>query len=359
MPVIEDPPSSSSSSSSRRQGQGSHASGAFRGSSTPFLPSRFRGLGCAASAAARQVSVPEAIRASAEWERGRDKESEREVGGRRKGRGVVLSGRRKKKEGGFLRRRGTGGGDEGIDLISGCGSGHACGVVEDAAWCGMGVGVAGEVDFVVATGGGGGRRDRGGGGTGGRGRSDTDRISQRERPSLRRPNVNPENLYLDFDPGLTHPRLSLDLYGSSLRRYRHPSPEGLAEAMMLKTSLMMTGERVHGPDRYHGWRLDVDNMSYEQLLELGDRIGYVSTGLKEDEIRRCIRKIKISSLTGLAHILSNKADRKCSICQEEYEEEDDLGKLSCGHGYHLPCIRQWLSQKNTCPVCKSDAIPRT
>ncbi|KAI4339025.1 hypothetical protein MLD38_024013 [Melastoma candidum] len=359
MPVIEDP--SSSSSSSRRQGQGSHASGNFRGSSTPFLPSRFRGLGCAASDSARQVSVPEAIRASAEWERGRDKEREREreVGGRRKGRGLVVNGRRKK-EGGFLRRVGVGGGNDGIDLISGCGSGHACGVVEDAAWCGMGVGVSGEVDFDVATAGGGGRRDSGGGG--GRGRSDADRISQWERPSLRRPNVNPENLHLDFDHGLTHPRLPLDLYGSGLRRYRHvrrPSPEGLAEAMMLKTSLMMTEERVHVHDRYHGWRLDVDNMSYEQLLELGDMIGHVSTGLKEDEIRRCIRKIKISSLTGLAHILSNKADRKCSICQEEYEEEDDLGKLSCGHGYHMPCIKQWLSQKNTCPVCKSDVVPRT
>lgn len=47
----------------------------------------------------------------------------------------------------------------------------------------------------------------------------------------------------------------------------------------------------------------------QQLLELGDRIGYVNTGLKESEIRRCLRKIN--------PFLSNTllADRKCSICQ--------------------------------------------
>lgn len=48
--------------------------------------------------------------------------------------------------------------------------------------------------------------------------------------------------------------------------------------------------------------------STQQLLELGDKIGYVNTGLKESEIRRCLRKINPS----VSNIL---ADRKCSICQ--------------------------------------------
>jgi len=48
--------------------------------------------------------------------------------------------------------------------------------------------------------------------------------------------------------------------------------------------------------------------STQQLLELGDRIGYVNTGLKESEIHRCLGKIKPS----VSHTL---VDRKCSICQ--------------------------------------------
>ncbi|KAI4331489.1 hypothetical protein MLD38_029676 [Melastoma candidum] len=322
-----------------------------RGPTTnPCLTSKFRGLGCSASAAARQVSLPEAIRTSAEWDRRKDKDRVEMVGGRKKGRAVVVKGRKKK--GGFMRR--GSGGDESVVLIAGCGSGQACGVVEDAAWCGMGVEVAGDVDFVVpGCGGGGSGRIRIDG--------DTTRIGHRERPSLRRLNVNSDNLFLDFDPGYAPAPSLLDVYGSSLRHYRHvrhPSPEVLAEAMMLKGSLMITEERIRVSDRFHGWRLDVDNMSYEQLLELGDRIGYVSTGLKEDEIRGCVRKAKVPSLTEFPRISSVKPDRNCSICQEEYEEEDEIGKLACGHGYHLSCIKQWLSQKNTCPVCKSEAVTR-
>lgn len=32
-----------------------------------------------------------------------------------------------------------------------------------------------------------------------------------------------------------------------------------------------------------------------------------------------------------------------------------MGRLVCGHSYHVLCIKQWLSQKNTCPVCKTAA----
>nr|DAD18113.1 TPA_asm: hypothetical protein HUJ06_019576 [Nelumbo nucifera] len=39
------------------------------------------------------------------------------------------------------------------------------------------------------------------------------------------------------------------------------------------------------------WRLDVDNMTYEELLELGGKIGYVNTSLREDEIFHCLRKL--------------------------------------------------------------------
>ena len=36
--------------------------------------------------------------------------------------------------------------------------------------------------------------------------------------------------------------------------------------------------------------------------------------------------------------------------QEEYSEDDKIGKLECGHGYHTDCIKQWLMLKNLCPI---------
>jgi len=44
--------------------------------------------------------------------------------------------------------------------------------------------------------------------------------------------------------------------------------------------------------------------------------------------------------------------------QEEYEAGDELGRLNCEHSYHFQCIKQWVSQKNFCPVCKQQVAAR-
>jgi len=46
------------------------------------------------------------------------------------------------------------------------------------------------------------------------------------------------------------------------------------------------------------------------------------------------------------------------VLQEEFEANEEMGRLECGHSYHVYCIKQWLSQKNTCPVCKT-AVTKT
>jgi hypothetical protein len=48
----------------------------------------------------------------------------------------------------------------------------------------------------------------------------------------------------------------------------------------------------------------------------------------------------------------------CYMFQEEFEADEEIGKLSCGHNYHVQCIKQWLSRKNSCPVCKT-AVSKT
>ncbi|KAF7023367.1 hypothetical protein CFC21_035894 [Triticum aestivum] len=124
------------------------------------------------------------------------------------------------------------------------------------------------------------------------------------------------------------------------------------EIMMFQTRVLLGGMNVY--DRYQDWRLDVDNMTYEELLELGERIGHVNTGLREDEIVRNLRKVKPDS----SFQFPTEVEKKCSICQEEFEANDEMGRLGCGHSYHVYCIKQWLSQKNVCPVCKT-AVTKT
>lgn len=49
----------------------------------------------------------------------------------------------------------------------------------------------------------------------------------------------------------------------------------------------------------------------------------------------------------------------CVICQGEYENDELIGGLHCRHEYHVECIKKWLQQNNSCPICKAVAISET
>lgn len=101
---------------------------------------------------------------------------------------------------------------------------------------------------------------------------------------------------------------------------------------------------------------DVDNMSYEELLALEERIGNVNTGLSGENICKCLKTSKYSTYDVTKSVVSQESEIKCSICQEEYMEGDEIGQLDCSHGYHTACIKQWLVLKNQCPICKAAAL---
>ncbi|XP_047323478.1 probable E3 ubiquitin-protein ligase RHG1A [Impatiens glandulifera] len=108
-------------------------------------------------------------------------------------------------------------------------------------------------------------------------------------------------------------------------------------------------------DAHRDMRLDVDNMSYEELLALEDRIGYVSTGLTEEAITSQLKKRKYFTIA----MGSQTEFEPCCICQEEYSDGKDIGTLDCGHEFHAGCIKQWLTQKNLCPICKATGLNNT
>ncbi|KAL6527360.1 hypothetical protein OROGR_016450 [Orobanche gracilis] len=129
--------------------------------------------------------------------------------------------------------------------------------------------------------------------------------------------------------------------------------EGLRfeELMMLDHSVFFGMPDIHDP--YHDrMRLDIDNMSYEELLALEERIGSVCTGLNEGAIMNRLKQHKYINL-----VAENQAEPEpCCICREEYNDGEDLGTLECGHVFHRDCIKQWLTHKNLCPICKTTGL---
>ncbi|XP_057779101.1 probable E3 ubiquitin-protein ligase ZFP1 isoform X2 [Salvia miltiorrhiza] len=132
----------------------------------------------------------------------------------------------------------------------------------------------------------------------------------------------------------------------SSERYRASTEEGV----VVTNHSSYYGSRAM-VDQHRDMRLDIDNMNYEELLALGERIGSVSTGLSDGLISKCLTE----SIYCSSDLFQD--DGTCVICLEEYKNMDDVGILRvCGHDFHVACIKKWLPLKNLCPICKSPAI---
>ncbi|CAH9104450.1 unnamed protein product [Cuscuta epithymum] len=159
------------------------------------------------------------------------------------------------------------------------------------------------------------------------------------------------------------------LYRSSRRNYSNYMPnhnlpnmrvmpeDGVA---MLEIPGYYNGMGESG-DQHRDMRMDIDHMSYEELLALGEHIGSVTTGLSEEMITRHLKTKPFSSSKALSvskatECLDQNMDL-CVICQNDYKDQENIGTVECGHAYHVHCIKKWLIVKNSCPICKLTALP--
>ena len=92
---------------------------------------------------------------------------------------------------------------------------------------------------------------------------------------------------------------------------------------------------------------DVDNMTYEQLLEMADNAGKVSKGLSQAEIDR---------IKAFMWIEGRTSSDSCSICMDKYLSGVKYKKLPCKHEYHSECINQWLKSQKKCPICSKEVV---
>ncbi|OAD04936.1 hypothetical protein MUCCIDRAFT_36429, partial [Mucor lusitanicus CBS 277.49] len=53
-------------------------------------------------------------------------------------------------------------------------------------------------------------------------------------------------------------------------------------------------------------------------------------------------------------LISSSHNAMCCICLAEYEDQDLLCRLWCGHHFHKSCLTEWLALNKKCPLCKQD-----
>ena len=52
----------------------------------------------------------------------------------------------------------------------------------------------------------------------------------------------------------------------------------------------------------------------------------------------------------------NEDYKKCSICQCDFEQDEDVRILICLHRYHKECADAWLKKKSWCPLCRKNVV---
>ena len=58
-------------------------------------------------------------------------------------------------------------------------------------------------------------------------------------------------------------------------------------------------------------------------------------------------------------VLSLRGDPMCSVCFEQFVEDEYVRVLPCGHRYHIECVDRWLASKSIrCPICQHPADER-
>ena len=99
----------------------------------------------------------------------------------------------------------------------------------------------------------------------------------------------------------------------------------------------------HARDRFAADRLDIDSLSYEQLLALQERVGFVHVGVPRD-ILSTFPVWRAKETSGI----------ECAVCFDVADGQSVFRCLPCRHRFHRDCIDPWLEKHKTCPVCKSD-----
>jgi hypothetical protein len=108
------------------------------------------------------------------------------------------------------------------------------------------------------------------------------------------------------------------------------------------------------PNR-HNYEYDDDysdegeSPSYEDLLALQERIGFVPKGASQQEIESNSLKYTINNQSQIS-----QESKDCVVCMDEFKVGAEVRRLPCLHTFHADCIDQWLKTNKTCPICKSE-----
>ena len=84
--------------------------------------------------------------------------------------------------------------------------------------------------------------------------------------------------------------------------------------------------------------------------------GPICNGIRKckDNVRGLVDRGPLSDylLARETELTEDSGDEPCSICLEEFVVPNRIIVLPCEHKFHSDCIKSWISQDSSCPICR-------
>ena len=103
------------------------------------------------------------------------------------------------------------------------------------------------------------------------------------------------------------------------------------------------------------YRSYVGRALYSNLLNTIEETIYntvLNESTQTDNFPKKDESVKINTINLLYKNHKKECSDTCSICTENYQNNDVINILDCKHDFHTKCISEWACYKTECPICR-------
>ncbi|KAJ7966330.1 E3 ubiquitin-protein ligase AIP2 [Quillaja saponaria] len=138
-----------------------------------------------------------------------------------------------------------------------------------------------------------------------------------------------------------------------------PQPQWMVQSNLLTTAAtLFSAESSQGLAGNDTTTEDSANILQELLNRLDDAVPLIlDDGPAAPRVPPASKEVvaKLPVITLTEDILAKLGqDADCAICKENLVVDDKMQELPCKHTFHPPCLKPWLDEHNSCPICRHE-----
>ncbi|XP_022146054.1 E3 ubiquitin-protein ligase AIP2 [Momordica charantia] len=139
-----------------------------------------------------------------------------------------------------------------------------------------------------------------------------------------------------------------------------PQPQWLVQSNLLSAAAatLLNAESSQAPAENNNTSENAANI-LQALIENIDSVvdEFMDTASGPPKVPPASKDVvaKLPVITVTEEVLAKLGrDVECAICRENLAVDDKMQELPCKHTFHPPCLKPWLDEHNSCPICRHE-----